>query len=153
MKEKITKSSEETIYLGEQLGYLLKDGDVVLLDGTLASGKTTFTKGIGRALGIKRTINSPTFTILKHYQKDNKNLYHLDLYRLDGENHDFDLEDYISSDGITVIEWPFNVESILPKEYLLVKFEIMNDTERKITFTPYGAHYEKVLFYLWKVYF
>ncbi|MGI6360331.1 MAG: tRNA (adenosine(37)-N6)-threonylcarbamoyltransferase complex ATPase subunit type 1 TsaE [Acholeplasmatales bacterium] len=148
MKEKITKNSEETIYLGHQLGLLLKDGDVLLLDGTLASGKTTFTKGVGRALGIKRTINSPTFTILKHYEKDNKNLYHLDLYRLDGEKQDFDLEEYISSDGITVIEWPFNVKSILPKEYLLVKFEIINDTERKITFTPHGAHYEKVLFYL-----
>lgn len=148
MKEKITKSSEETIYLGEQLGYLLKDGDVVLLDGTLASGKTTFTKGIGKALGIERTINSPTFTILKHYKKDNKSLYHLDLYRLDGENQDFDLEEYISGAGITVIEWPFNVRSILPKEYLLVKFEIINDKERKITFTPYGAHYEEVLFYL-----
>ncbi len=148
MKEKITKNSEETIYLGRKLGYLLKDGDVVLLDGTLASGKTTFTKGIGLSLGIKRTINSPTFTILKHYETDNKHLYHLDLYRLDGENHDFDLEDYISNDGITVIEWPFNVESILPKEYLLVKFEIINDTERKITFIPYGKHYEKVVFYL-----
>ena len=67
MKEKITKNREETIYLGHQLGLLLKDGDVLLLDGTLASGKTTFTKGVGRALGIKRTLNSPTFTILKHY--------------------------------------------------------------------------------------
>lgn len=148
MKEKITKNSEETIYLGRKLGYLLKDGDVVLLDGTLASGKTTFTKGIGLSLGIKRTISSPTFTILKHYEMDDVSLYHLDLYRLDGENHDFDLEDYISGDGITVIEWPFNVRSILPKKYLLVQFEIINDNERKIKFIPYGEHYERVLFYL-----
>ena len=72
----ITKNSEETINLGQKLGKLLKEGDVVLLDGDLSAGKTTFTKGIGLALGVKRVINSPTFTIVKEYQGLNTKLYH-----------------------------------------------------------------------------
>ncbi len=148
MKEKFTNNALETTYLGHQVGLLLNKGMVILLDGDLSAGKTTFTKGIGQALGIKRTINSPTFVILKRYMEDESKLYHIDLYRMDGEGSDFDMEDYIYSDGISVIEWPFNVESLLPKEYLLVKFEIVSEEERKITFIPKGRDYEKVVKYI-----
>lgn len=148
MKVKQTKNSDETIYLGHQVGLLLQPRMVVLLDGDLAAGKTTFTKGIGLALALNRTINSPTFTILKRYIQGETKLYHIDLYRLLGEAEDYDLEDYITSDGITVIEWPFNVPSILPKEYLLVQFSKTNENERTITFTGVGKDYEKVVSYL-----
>lgn len=148
MKVKYTKNTDETIYLAHQIGLLLKPGMTILLNGTLASGKTTFTKGIGLALGIKDTINSPTFTILKRYMYDEIKLYHLDLYRLDDEGSDFDLEDYITSDGISVIEWPFNVRSVLPSEYLLVNIKIINEEEREFTFTANGKVYEEVIKYL-----
>ncbi|MFA5719971.1 MAG: tRNA (adenosine(37)-N6)-threonylcarbamoyltransferase complex ATPase subunit type 1 TsaE [Acholeplasmataceae bacterium] len=148
MKVKYTKNSDETIYLGHQVGLLLRPKMVVLLDGDLAAGKTTFTKGIGLALELDKNINSPTFTILKRYIKGETKLYHIDLYRLMGEAEDYDLEDYITSDGITVIEWPFNVESILPKEYLLINFEKTSEEERTITFKGVGKDYEKVVSYL-----
>ena len=101
MKEKITKNYLETIEFGNKVGSLLSSGDVILLAGDLGAGKTTFTKGIGQALGIKRVINSPTFTIVKEYH-GNLDLYHLDLYRLDGLGSDFDLEEYFEKDGIVV---------------------------------------------------
>ncbi len=148
MKVKETKNYEETIYLGHQLGLLLKPGMTILIDGELAAGKTTFTKGVGLALGIKDNINSPTFTILKRYLLDETKLYHLDLYRLDNEGMDFDLEDYINSDGITIIEWPFNVKSILPNEYLLIEIEIVSEEERKFTFSAKGKKYQEVVNYL-----
>ena len=148
MKEKYTTSAKETTVLGFQVGLLLKPGMVLLLEGDLAAGKTTFTKGIGQALGITRTINSPTFTIMKRYMVDENKLYHVDLYRLDDVNEDFDLEDYINSDGISVIEWPFKVKDILPKTYLLVRFEVVNENERKITFEAKGDYYESVVQYL-----
>ena len=148
MKEKFTNNALETTYLGHQVGLLLNKGMVLLLDGDLSAGKTTFTKGIGQALGIKRNINSPTFVILKRYLEEEAKLYHIDLYRMDSEGADFDMEDYIYSDGISVIEWPFNVESLLPKEYLLVKFEIISEEERKISFIPKGRDYEKVVKYI-----
>ena len=89
----ITKSTEETIALGEKLGRLLNRGDVIALKGDLAGGKTTFTKGIGKALNIKEVINSPTFTILKIYEGD-KILYHIDAYRLENNDYDLGLDEY-----------------------------------------------------------
>lgn len=148
MKVKYTNNYKETIYLGHQLGLLLKEGMVVLLDGPLAAGKTTFTKGIALALEINENINSPTFTLLKRYMTDDNKLYHIDLYRLTEEGYDFDMEDYIFSDGITVIEWPFNVPSLLPNEYLLVKFEYDDENKRTIKFEGKGKDYEKVVYYL-----
>lgn len=148
MKEKYTTSAKETTTLGFQVGLLLKPGMVLLLEGDLAAGKTTFTKGIGQALGIERTINSPTFTIMKRYMKDENKLYHVDLYRLDDINTDFDLEDYINSDGVSVIEWPFKVKDLLPKEYLMVSFTVLDNDQRKITFEAKGDFYESVVRYL-----
>ena len=81
---------------------------VIALVGDLGAGKTTLTKGIGLALGIKRVINSPTFTIMKVYDTMHANikkLYHLDVYRLTNSSSDFELEEYFYLDGLTVIEW------------------------------------------------
>ena len=122
----------------------LKENDVVLLIGDLSAGKTTFTKGIGQALGVKRVINSPTFTIVKEYSGDELKLYHLDLYRLDGVNNDFDLEEYFTMGGISVIEWPYQVREILPNEYVLVTIERINEEERKIIIETVGSKYDNL---------
>ena len=144
MKQVITYSYDETIEYGYKLGKLLECGDVILLAGDLGAGKTTFTKGIGKALGVTRVINSPTFTIVKEYHAD-KTLYPLDLYRLDGLGNDFDLEEYFESDGVTVCEWPNNVSEILPEEYLLVEIFNLDVEKREIKFTPVGNRYIEVV--------
>ena len=143
MKTFLINNQDETIELGKRLGNVLESGDVVLLEGDLSSGKTTFTKGIGIALGVTKIINSPTFTIVKAYKGKDTMLYHLDLYRLDGLNNDFDLYEYIEGDGITVIEWPHQVEDILPKEYILVEILRTYTTKRTINIKAIGKKYEK----------
>ena len=144
IKEFFTKNNLETIEVGKTLGSKLKENDVVLLIGDLSAGKTTFTKGIGQALGVKRVINSPTFTIVKEYSGEELKLYHLDLYRLDGVNNDFDLEEYFTMGGISVIEWPYQVKEILPTEYVLVTIERINEDERKIIIETIGNRYDNL---------
>lgn len=144
IKEFFTKNNLETIEVGKTLGSKLKENDVVLLIGDLSAGKTTFTKGIGQALGVKRVINSPTFTIVKEYSGEELKLYHLDLYRLDGVNNDFDLEEYFTMGGISVIEWPYQVKEILPSEYVLVTIERINEDERKIIIETIGNRYDNL---------
>ena len=144
MQEFVTKDFNETISFGYKIGTLLEAGDVLLMAGDLGAGKTTFTKGIGKALGIKRTINSPTFTIVKEYS-GTLDLYHLDLYRLDGLGNDFDLEEYFTKDGVVVCEWPNNVNEILPKEYLLIEIFRGEGDERIFKLTPYGDRYQKLV--------
>lgn len=142
-----SKSKDDTIEIGKRIGKILKPSDVVLLSGDLSAGKTHISKGIGFSLGVKRIINSPTFTIVKEYQGDNVIFYHLDLYRLDGINNDFDLEEYIESDGICAIEWPYQVKEILPKEYLLVDIKLKSENERTINITGIGRYknYEEMI--------
>ena len=139
-----TACADETIELGKRIGKNLIPGDVILLTGDLSAGKTTITKGIGASLGVKRVINSPTFTIVKEYN-GNCPLYHLDLYRLDGLNNDFDLEEYIEGDGVCVIEWPFQVSEILPKEYLEIKLERIDEFSRSIEVKNHGDRYIRVV--------
>lgn len=138
-----TNSYEETIELGEKLGRLLERGMVLTLEGDLAGGKTTFTKGIGKALGIKAVINSPTFTILKIYEGDMK-LFHIDAYRLDGCDYDLGLDEDLD-EGVMVVEWPVFYRDYLPSEYLEITFTYIDDNSREITIIPHGSRYEKVV--------
>lgn len=142
MKSFIVNNSDETIELGSKIGNLLNPGDVVLLAGDLSAGKTTITKGIGKALGVNKIINSPTFTIVKEYKGTKCDLFHLDLYRLDGLNEDFDLEEYMDRGGVCVIEWPFQVKEILPDEYLFIELKITSENERVINITGIGRYQE-----------
>ena len=141
--ELYTNSYEETIELGKKLGLLLQENDVVLLAGDLGAGKTTFTKGIGASLGVKRTINSPTFTIVKEYS-GNKKLYHLDLYRLEGMGQDFYLEEYFNNNAVVVCEWPLNIEEILPEQYLMINIYYDGDNRRRFEFIAKGKRYEEL---------
>ncbi len=104
--EIIAKTREETIAAAECFAAQLQGGDVVLLTGELGAGKTTFTKGIALALGIKEPVTSPTFTIIKEYQGEKLALYHMDMYRLSGDITELGLEEYLGkSNGVCVIEW------------------------------------------------
>ena len=138
----ISTNQNETIDLGYKLGKLLPQGSVVALKGDLAGGKTTFTKGIGKALNIKQIINSPTFNILKIYH-GNLNLYHIDAYRLENNSYDLGFDEY--DDGIKVIEWPEYYMSYLPKEYLEVVFEYIDDHKRDISFIAHGDRYNGIV--------
>ena len=138
----ITHSWEETVSLGERFGKLLAKGTTITLKGDLAGGKTTFTKGIGKALNVKQVINSPTFTILKIYSGDLM-LYHIDAYRLDNCSYDLGRDEF-EEDGIMVIEWPEYYQEFLPKEYLEIRFVYIDENKREISFVPHGKKYEEI---------
>jgi hydrolase, P-loop family len=135
-----TKSSEETIILGKAFGKNLKAGDVVALKGTLAAGKTYFTKGIASALQIEEEVTSPTFTIVSEYY-GSLALYHFDLYRLTSYDDFSDMggEEYLYGDGVCVIEWSEKILKDLPKNTIIVDIQIKNETVREITISncPY----------------
>lgn len=139
----ISRSQNETILLGERLGSLLDNGAFIALKGDLAGGKTTFTKGIGKALNIKEIINSPTFTILKIYNGDKK-LFHIDAYRLENNDYDLGIDEYMD-EGIMVVEWPEYYEKYLPEQYLEVNFEYVDDNTRNISFIGHGDKYQKII--------
>jgi len=149
MKVKETNSAAETKFLGYELGLLLKEEQhiVILLDGQLGAGKTTFTQGLADGLGIKQIVNSPTFTIMKKYLTPDKSrsLYHLDLYRLHEAGSDFDLEEYIDGLGIVVIEWPFQVEEFMPKDYIKISIKVENETKRIFTLECFGLPCKKAM--------
>ncbi len=136
----ITHSSEKTIKLGEVLGKNLKAGDVVAFTGTLAAGKTYFTKGIALALQIEEEVTSPTFTIVSEYY-GSLPLYHFDLYRLSSYDDFSDMggEEYLYGDGICVIEWSEKILKELPKNTIFVDIQINGENIREITISncPY----------------
>lgn len=139
----ITNSQEETIALGEKLGKLLPKGTTIALKGDLAGGKTTFTKGIGKALNIEQVINSPTFTILKIYN-GNLPLYHIDAYRLEDSSYDLGMDEF-EDEGIMVIEWPEYYKDYLPKDYIEIDFKYIDDNSREIIFNSHGEKYEEIV--------
>ena len=120
-----TKSADETIALGARLGSFLKKGDVMALQGSLAAGKTTITKGIAQALGVADTITSPTFCLISEYQ-GKMPLYHFDVYRLQGADDFANLgaEDMIYGDGVCLIEWSEKIMDELPKKTIIVRLQV-----------------------------
>lgn len=137
-----TTSAEETIELGKKIGSLLQKGDIIAMQGTLAAGKTTITKGIAQSLGIKDEITSPTFCLISEYE-GKMPLYHMDVYRLEGGEDFINLgvEDLMYGNGVSLIEWSEKVMDELPKKTIILKIEpIEGTTERNITLEnwPYG---------------
>lgn len=129
----ITHSPEETIELGEKIGKLLKKGDVIAMQGTLAAGKTTITKGIAKSLNIDDTITSPTFCLISEYY-GKMPLYHMDVYRLEGGEDFVNLgtDDMIYGDGVSIIEWSEKIMDELPKRTIILKITPNDDGTRKI---------------------
>lgn len=144
MEYKITTKSEmETIEIAQNFESEKFPNMVICLDGELGSGKTVFTKGLANALGIKESITSPTYTIIKEYEGELP-LYHMDVYRLDGIVDGIGIEEYFSKDGIVVIEWSNTIKDILPKERLEIKFKVIDENVRVMIITPYGNKYEEL---------
>ena len=118
MKRQIeTNSPEETFALGEQLGRAALAGEVYTLNGDLGVGKTVFTQGFAKGLGIAGPVNSPTFTIVQVYEEGRLALYHFDVYRI-GDIEEMDeigYEDYFYGDGVCLIEWAELIKELLPK--------------------------------------
>ena len=113
--EYITNSPEETEELGRRLAAVLTPGSVVAYTGDLGAGKTAFTRGLARGLGIEGGVTSPTFTIVNEYEGGRMPLFHFDMYRLGGEEELFDIgwEDYLARGGVCAVEWSENVAGAL----------------------------------------
>ena len=140
-------SREATISLGEAHGKQLTAGDVLVLDGDLGAGKTTFTKGLAKGLAIPDIIKSPTFTIIHEYHDGRLPLYHMDAYRLEnGGGEDLGLEEYFDSDGVSVVEWAEFVEDELPDDFLAIHFKRTADENKRILeFDPHGNHFDQLV--------
>lgn len=139
---KFTNSVEETMDLAFRLGKVCPKNTVLCLTGDLGAGKTHFTKGFAKGLGINSTITSPTFTLIHEYQEGRVPFYHFDVYRVHDLDEVLDLgfEEYIYSNGISLIEWADLIEPLLPEDFIQIKIEkIENElTKRKITFKSFG---------------
>lgn len=138
-----TKNEFETIEIAQNFESEKFPNMIICLDGELGSGKTVFTKGIANALGIDETITSPTFTIIKEYQGELP-LYHMDVYRLDGNTDGVDIEEYFTKGGVVVIEWAETIKNILPDERLDVKIKVLDENRRLLIFEPHGEKYEEL---------
>ncbi|MGD6805054.1 tRNA (adenosine(37)-N6)-threonylcarbamoyltransferase complex ATPase subunit type 1 TsaE [Rossellomorea vietnamensis] len=139
--EFITSGPEQTGEFAGRIAGMLIENDVLTLEGDLGAGKTTFTKGLAKGLGVKRNVNSPTFTIIKEYQ-GRLPLYHMDVYRLDDSFEDLGFDEYFDGGGVTVVEWAHLIKDQLPENRLAVTIMRVSDEERKITLEPSGKRYE-----------
>ncbi len=150
----ISHSPDQTRRFGQLLGRQLACGDLVLVGGQLGSGKTTLIQGIGRGLGVRADIVSPTFTIVMEHQGqlgtgDPVRFYHIDLYRLAGTDDDLEsigFDDYLSDPGgIVVIEWPERAAVAIPERYLMVDLERIAESKRRVRVAPSGDDYQDLV--------
>ncbi|MGG4489997.1 tRNA (adenosine(37)-N6)-threonylcarbamoyltransferase complex ATPase subunit type 1 TsaE [Metabacillus idriensis] len=136
-----TNSSEETTKLAIRLGELVNPGDVITLEGDLGAGKTTFTKGLAKGIGIQKNVNSPTFTIMKEYRDGRLPLYHMDVYRMEDSDEDLGFDEFFEGEGVTVVEWAHLIQDQLPPVRLDIRILRVEDESREIIFEPIGDHY------------
>lgn len=145
----VSRSEAQTRRLGTRLGALLHPGDVICLAGKLGTGKTCFAKGVGRGLGVKRPITSPTFTLINEYREDGGRppFYHIDLYRVESveEVKALGLEEYLYGEGVCIIEWADRARGALPKEYLWILLRHVDETKRGILMRAVGKRYQELL--------
>ena len=141
--KKITRSEKETIELAQNLESEKFPNMIICLEGDLGSGKTVFTKGFAGALGIEEEVTSPTFNIIKEYLSGEMDLYHMDVYKLDGKVDNLGLEEYYEKHGVVIIEWADTIKDYLPVERLDIKIKISDDDEdvRTLIITPHGEKY------------
>ena len=125
-----TRSPEETFQVGKSLGEKAYPGQVITLTGDLGVGKTVFTQGLAKGLGIEEPVNSPTFTIVQVYEGGRLPFYHFDVYRIGDieEMEEIGYDDYFFGQGICLIEWADLIEEILPEK--LIKVTIEKDLEK-----------------------
>ena len=146
MLECKTTSPEETFAFGQCLAKVLSSGQVVCLEGNLGAGKTLLVQGLADGLGIKDTVNSPTFALLNVYEA-NFPVYHFDLYRLDDARDLFDIGFYelTEAKGLSIIEWPNKFPEELPDEYLWIEITCGEQVDDRILqIRALGAKYETI---------
>lgn len=145
----VSHSSAQTQRLGVRLGELLLGGELILLEGQLGTGKTTFTQGLARGMGITDMVSSPTFTLLKEY-RGKPRLFHFDLYRLDDPEEIVALgfEEYFENiyhSGVSVVEWAEKAGDLWPPEHLAIRLKVMSETKRGVVFVATGTRYCELL--------
>ena len=143
----LSKSTDQTLELGEKLARHLRKGDILCLEGELGSGKTTFIKGIAQGFKIAPAkVHSPTFVLMNAYH-GRLPLYHFDLYRLEAihEISSIGYEEFLYGDGVAVIEWAERLGEFTPKEYLRVELKHKGENKRFIKFTAVGERYSPVI--------
>ncbi len=145
--EYISHSPEETMNFASKLAEKLNIGDTIVLNGDLGSGKTKFTEGFLKFFGLEKEISSPTFTIVNEYNAKNINIYHFDVYRFSNSSEFYAIggEDYFSQ-GICIIEWGQIISDALPKEYIEINFEKLDENEnfRLLKIRTVGNKYDGI---------
>ena len=146
-----SKSENDTKELAKKFASKLNKGDVLVLSGDLGSGKTKFTEGFLSYFGLENEISSPTFTIVNEYQKNDMNIYHFDVYRLEDSSEFYAIggEEYFER-GICIIEWGELIEDALPKEYIKINFSrsFENEDERTLEIQLIGEKFNNKLDFL-----
>ncbi len=127
------------ISLGKKISSCVEPGMIIALDGGLAAGKTTLTKGIAAGLGIKKTVTSPSFTIINEYYNGRIPLYHMDLYRLDNleEFYLLGADELLYGNGLSIIEWSEKAGDLLPEDIIRIVIEIESGGERIVELTGF----------------
>jgi tRNA threonylcarbamoyladenosine biosynthesis protein TsaE len=141
----ISKSKAATQALGALIAPHFVAGDVVLLKGDLGAGKTTLVGGVAKALKVEDDVISPTFNIMKCYFHGSLPLYHIDAYRLEHQNIELGLDEYIEGNGVCFIEWPQYIEPLLPDESLSITLVNVGGDNRKITLSGNSAHFDEII--------
>ncbi len=120
-----TTNAEETFQLGVKIGKQARPGEIYTLNGDLGVGKTVFTQGVARGLGIEEPVNSPTFTIVQVYEEGRMPFYHFDVYRIGDieEMEEIGYDDYFFGNGICLIEWAELIQELLPEQIISVTIE------------------------------
>ena len=137
MMQITTHSADETQALGQKLASRLAPGDVIAYFGDLGAGKTAFTRGLAQGLGITDPVTSPTYTIVNEYLSGRIPLFHFDMYRLSSSDELFDIgwEDYVNRGSVCAVEWSENVEDAFYGDEVVVRFEKLGPTTRRIIIT------------------
>ena len=133
-KEYTTAGEEQTEALGVRLGQLIQPGAVIAYTGDLGAGKTAFTRGLARGLGIPDRVTSPTFTIVNEYEGGRLPLFHFDMYRLGSSDELFDIgwEDYLARGGVCAVEWSENVADALERDTVRVDIRRGGEESRRV---------------------
>ena len=148
MQRIFTHSENDTINFGKFLASKLQIGDIIVLTGDLGSGKTKLTQGILSYFGLENEISSPTFTIVNEYKKNNINIYHFDVYRLEDSSEFYAIggDEYFEN-GICLIEWGELIQDALPNEYIKIDFSRndLNENERVLNIKSIGEKYDNII--------
>ena len=130
----ISKSEKDTYKIAKKFERTLSGGEVVLLNCDLGAGKTTFTKGLAKALGITENVTSPTFTLMNIYTSGRITLYHFDMYRIEDESEaqELGLDEFFYGNGVCMIEWAENIKNMLPKNLITINITKLGENEREI---------------------